>query len=781
MKFNDGYWLLRDGVTARYATEAFDVRTEQASCSVAVLTKRVEHRGSHLNTPTITVDISSPAPDVVSVRADHRVAVSPPSVAFELTPSPVDVRVEEDAGVLRVTAGRLTAEATVAGPWALRFLDDGATLTGSGVKSLASMTDAVAGDFMVERLSLPVGANVYGFGERFTPFVKNGQVVDTWNEDGGTASEQAYKTLPFFVTDAGFGVFVNSPARVSFEVASEVVSSVQFSVPGSQLEYLVVYGPTPAEILRKYTALTGRPALPPRWSFGLWLSTSFLTDYDEATVTHFVDGMAERDIPLSVLHFDCYWMRPLQWCDFEWDRRAFPEPEKMLQRLGDRGLRRSVWINPYLGQRSALFQEAAEAGYLVRRPDGTVWQWDMWVAGMGLVDFTNPAARDWYAGKIRTLLESGVDAVKTDFGERIPTDVVWFDGSDPHRMHNYYTQLYNRTVFEEIRRHRGTGEAVLYARSATVGGQQFPVHWGGDCESTYTDMANSLRGGLSLGLGGFGFWSHDIGGFEGTPSPALFKRWVAFGLLSSHSRLHGSDSYRVPWVFDEEAVEVTRQFAHLKNGLMPYLWAAAVAAHEHGIPVMRAMLLEFPDDRTCSYLDRQYMLGPDLLVAPVFSDDGDVDVYVPSGAWTNFFDGTRVSGPGWVRQRHGFSSLPLLVRPGAVIPVGSRTDRPDYDDTIAPTFEVFGLADGDQNVVRLFDATGAEKVRVEVARAGGELRATVVRGVENLADGWTLRWVTGPQGTRRGPSVSAAPAGESVRLDLPDNAVNATGRPPENR
>src|SRR3954452_9933203 len=741
MKFNDGYWLLREGVTARYATEALDVRAQTESVSIAVLTRPVEHRGSHLNTATITVELSAPAPDVIAVRASHFVSEVEPAPRFELAESPADARVEPGEATLRLVSGRLAAEAAVAGEWGLAFCGEGAPLTGSGPRSLGSMTDAARGDFMVERLVLPGGGNGFGVGGGLTPFVKNGQVVDSWNEDGGTASEQAYKTVPFFVTDAGYGVFVNSPARVSFEVASEVVSSVQFSVPGQQLEYLVIYGPTPAEIVRRYTALTGRPALPPRWSFGLWLSTSFLTDYDEPTVNGLVEGMAERDIPLSVLHFDCYWMKPLQWCDFEWDRDAFPEPEAMLRRLGERGLRRSVWINPYIGQRSPLFAEAARAGYLVRRPDGGVWQWDMWVAGMGLVDFTNPAAREWFAGKVRGLLEAGVDAVKTDFGERIPEDVVWFDGSDPHRMHNYYAYLYNRTVFEAVEAQRGAGEAVLFARSATVGGQQFPVHWGGDCESTYVSMAESLRGGLSLGLGGFGFWSHDIGGFGGPPPPALFKRWVAFGLLSSHSRLHGSSSHRGPWAFDEEAVEVTRSFARLKNSLMPYVWAAAVQAHAEGIPVMRAMLLEFPDDRTCAYLDRQYMLGPDLLVAPVFSDAGDVDVYVPAGEWTSYWDGSRVSGPGWVRQRHGFDSLPLLVRPGAVIAHG-RSDRPDYDDTVAPTFEVFGLEDGGARTVRLFDAAGAQQAVVEVTREDNRLSA---RG--DLPGEWTLRW-------NRGPSVS---------------------------
>ena len=344
---------------------------------------------------------------------------------------------------------------------------------------------------------------------------------------------------------------------------------------GQSLEYLVIYGPTPREILRKYTGLTGRPALPPPWSFGLWLSTSFTTSYDEQTVTGFVDGMATRDLPLSVFHFDCFWMREFQWCDFTWDNRTFPDPSGMLSRLKDKGLRICVWINPYIAQRSPLFAEAAEHNYLVRKPDGDVWQTDKWQAGMGIVDFTNPDARQWYTGKLRALLDMGVDCFKTDFGERIPTDVVWFDGADPERMHNFYSYLYNQTVFELLRTHRGEQEAVVFARSATAGGQRFPVHWGGDCESTFVSMAESLRGGLSLAMSGFGFWSHDIGGFEGRPDPAVFKRWIPFGLLCTHSRLHGSDSYRVPWLFDEESVEVLRRFTRLKAQLMPYIYGQA--------------------------------------------------------------------------------------------------------------------------------------------------------------------------------------------------------------
>jgi alpha-D-xyloside xylohydrolase len=269
--------------------------------------------------------------------------------------------------------------------------------------------------------------------------------------------------------------------------------------------------------------------------------------------------------------------------------------------------------------------------------------------------------------KLEALLDMGVDCFKTDFGERIPTDVVYHDGSDPERMHNYYTHLYNQTVFDLLRKRRGEGEAVLFARSATAGTQAFPVHWGGDCESTFEGMGQTLRGGLSLAMSGFGYWSHDIGGFEGTPDAAVFKRWVAFGLLSSHSRLHGSHSFRVPWLFDEESVDVLRHFARLKQRLLPYFMKTARQTAEEGIPMMRPMAMEFPDDPACTNLDRQYMLGDDLLVAPVFSTDGRVSYYVPDGTWRNLLTDVEIAGPRWVTETHDFMSLPLLVRPGAVI------------------------------------------------------------------------------------------------------------------
>ncbi|MEU6841935.1 alpha-xylosidase [Streptomyces sp. NPDC046716] len=732
MKFTDGFWLMRDGVRASYATEVRDVRAADDRFTAYAAVRHVRDRGDTLNQPLITLDCFSPAEGVIGVRVTHHAGKRRPGPDFELLPAEggSGARVTRDGTVTELTSGPIGVRLDSAGEWGLEFRDTstGRRLTGVDRKGTAFATTADGAHHMITQLALGVGEHIYGLGERFTPFVKNGQTVDIWQADGGTSSEQAYKNVPFHLSSRGYGVLVNHPGKVSYEIGSESVGQLQFSVEDQSVEFYVVAGPTPKDVLRRYTALTGRPALPPAWSFGLWLTTSFCTEYDEETVTSFVDGMADRHIPLSVFHFDCFWMREYQWSDFTWDPDVFPDPVGMLRRLKARGLHISMWINPYIAQKAALFEEAAAQGFLVRRPNGDVWQWDLWQPGMALVDFTNPAARAWYTDKLRGLLDQGVDSFKTDFGERIPTDVVWHDGSDPERMHNYYAHLYNRTVFELLEKERGHGDALVFARSATVGGQQYPVHWGGDCFASFGAMAESLRGGLSLSLSGFGFWSHDIGGFEGTPDPAVFKRWLAFGLLSSHSRLHGNVSYRVPWEFGEEAVDVARRFTLLKHRLMPYLYGVATEAHGTGVPAMRPMVLEFPGDPTCRTLDRQYMLGPDLLVAPVFSADGDVEYYLPEGTWTHLLTGEHVEGPGWRRETHGFDSLPLFVRPGAVLPFGADDQRPDGDWPDGLTLLV--TPDADDVTVRVpghgaQEASPAATYRVRRDAPGGAVAVEV--------------------------------------------------------
>ncbi len=606
MKFTNGYWMIRDGVDALYAREAYELAADATTESLNVLapTSVVRGRYDTLNLPTFNVDITTPAEGVIRVRAEHwQGATEYPGFPLNADePGNRDyVTVQAngngdgEVGVngadVTLTTGGLTVKVVKGAPWNLTFIgEDGKVLTESAGKSLGRFKlgaesnvtaqpvsefgvtmDGSARDesdvFIAIQLHLSVGEDVYGLGERFGAYVKNGQSVDIWNEDGGTASEQGYKDIPFYMTSNGYGVLVNNRGHVSFEIGSENT---------------------------------------------------------EATINSFIDGMAERDIPLAAFHYDCYWMREFHWCDFEWDKRFFGDIESTLKRLHE------------------------DKGYLVRKPNGEVWQTDFWQAGMGLVDFTNPAAREWFKDKVKALLNQGVDAIKTDFGERIPRDVVWYDGSPKLSMHNWYTQLYNQAVFEAIEETYGKGNACLYARSATVGGQQQPVHWGGDCESTFNGMAQSLRAGLSLTSSGFGFWSHDIGGFEGAfPDPAVYKRWVAFGMLGSHSRLHGSTVYRVPWLFDEEdekngvalvpgqtAVDVVREFTKLKLELMPYVYQLGLQPHANGTPVMRSMFVEFPDDPACRTLDRQYMFGPSMLVAPVFTYSGEVSYRFRCGCAT---------------------------------------------------------------------------------------------------------------------------------------------------
>jgi alpha-D-xyloside xylohydrolase len=732
MKFTDGYWHMRPDVTAYFPVHVHEVEVAPDALTVYGPTKRLVTRGDTLNLPILTVRFSSPMPNVIRVQLWQHKGRSRKPPAFELEPLPTpDIAIHDDEQAATLTSGRLSVRICKTGDWRVDFLDGQRLLTSSGWRGMG-IIHAADGRFMHEQLNLGVGECIYGLGERFTPFVKNGQVVDLWNEDGGTSSEQAYKNVPFYLSNRGYGVFVNHPERVSFEVGSEKVERVQFSVAGEYLEYLLINGPSPKEVLQHYTALTGRPALPPAWSFGLWLTTSFTTNYDEATVTSFIQGMADRDLPLHVFHFDCFWMKEFHWVNFEWDTRVFPDPEAMLQRLKARGLRICVWINPYIAQRSALFDEGMQNGYLVKLPDGDVWQWDRWQAGMALVDFTNPAACRWFGDKLRALIDMGVDCFKTDFGERIPTEVTYFDGADPIKMHNYYAYLYNKVVFEVLEERLGKGQAAVFARSATAGGQKFPVHWGGDSTATFESMAESLRGGLSLCLSGFGFWSHDIGGFEQTASADVYKRWCAFGLLSSHSRLHGSQSYRVPWLFDEEAVDVLRFFTRLKCRLMPYLFGVAVDAHTQGIPAMRAMLLEFPDEPGCDYLDRQYMLGDALLVAPVFSPDGTVDYYLPPGRWTHMLTGQVIEGGRWQHEIHGYLSLPILARPNTLIAIGSNQQQPEYDYADGVTIHIFEPQEGATLTSYIPALDGTTAMSVEVRRTGSKISIQ--------ADGATGNW-----------------------------------------
>lgn len=737
-KFTRGRWELKAGVKILWAsdnvkTAVKSVKSVKSDLLYSVYSTRpITHRGDTLNNAVLTTNLTSPVGGVLMLEAYHNKSSykNAKEPRFEVSSGETSIKTSETL----IESDGLTATISP-DRFSINFEADGVPLTGLSSRSLGyvedsryqkpSLTGHKFTDYMTCQLNLSVGEKIYGLGERYGAFVKNGQHVEMWNEDGGTSSDVTYKNVPFYLSSKGYGVFVDSTSNVNFEVQSERTTRVNITVQGQGIRIYIIKGPELKDVLTRYASLTGFPALPPADTFGLWLTTSFLTDYDYATVSTFLQGMKDRDIPLNTFHFDCFWMKGFQWCDFKFDPQFFPDAKKMLGDLKQKfDVKICVWINSYIAQESDLFDEADEQGYLIRKTDdGASYQCDLWQGGMGIVDFTNPEACTWYKSKLATLIDMGVDYFKTDFGERIPSrDVSYHDGSNPVGMHNFYTYLYNKCVFEVLEEKKGEGEACLFARSTTAGGQKFPVHWGGDCESSFEAMAESLRGGLSLSLCGFGYWSHDIGGFEGSPDPAVYKRWCAFGLMSSHSRLHGSHSYRVPWNFDDEASDVLRKFTKLKLSLMPYIWTKAVEAHATAVPVMRPMMLEFKD-RAVLDCDAQFMLGDCLLVAPVFSEKGDVSYYIPKGDWFGILDGKiRHSSGEWVEEVHDFMSIPLLVKPNSVFVTALESqNKPDY-------------AYNEDFLVNIYAVEGSQTV--DIAALDGKIVASVT--VESTSSGYTV-------------------------------------------
>jgi len=755
MKLSDGKMKNAPGLMTHSAQVPVEFLKEDKKLTVFVPCKEIKTKRDATRGVSLHVVFEAVRENVISVNFYHFSGVIEKGPYFELNREPKDVVYEETDTYLEMKNGDLSVRIQKQGIFKFDFYQNGKWLTGSEDGGMAYVTDRdyeadhwcdmngmsprpyyMKETYMREELSLHVGEHIYGLGERFTAFCKNGQDVEIWNKDGGTVSEQAYKNIPFYLSDRGYGVFVNHSEMVHFNVGTHNVRKVRFSVEGERMEYMVIGGGTPKEALSNYTALTGRPALPPAWSFGLWLSTSWTTKYDQEIVLGFINEMKRREIPLSVFHYDACWMKDFRMCNFIWDDR-FGDVKKMLATIKESGVKICVWINPYVAQHSEIFEEGKENGYFLHKKDGSIWQSDFFAMGMAIVDFTNPEACKWFQSKLSALLDLGVDVFKTDFAERIPTDVEWFDKSSPKRMHNYYTYLYNQTVYSLIKEKKGERNACVFARSATVGGQKFPVHWGGDNQASYVSMAETLRGGLSLCLSGFGFWAHDIAGFYLTATPDLYKRWSAFGLLSTHSRLHGSATYRVPWNFDEESVDVLRYFTRLKCSLMPYLFAYAVETNQKGIPEMRAMMLEFPQDETCAYIDRQYMLGERLLVAPVFSEDGYVKFYVPEGGrWTSLTDEQVFEGGHWYERKYDYMGLPLLVRPNTLLAIGRTDETAVYDYADHVSIHAFELEENVEARSEIYDENGVQQLKVTACRRGNKIEVTAEG--KALDKGWSL-------------------------------------------
>lgn len=729
MKFINGIWHIKKEITPFYAVEYMGHKIIEKELILYVPVRHINDRADCIDLPMLTVRVSSPIENVIKISQCHFAGAVYKGPFVQISQESPQVFITETSDFITYQSGDLRAVIDKRPySWKIQFYDDRRLLTTIGQKNMAYMiNNETHRCYSVTEMSLDSDEYIYGLGERFTPFVKNGQVVSMWNEDGGTASNISYKNIPFHISNKGYGVFVDNEGDIEYEIGSEKVEDISICTQGERLDFYLISASTPKGVVSRYTELTGRPALPPAWSFGLWLTTSFTTSYDEETVTSFIEGMRKREIPLHVFHFDCYWMEALEWCNFTWDPKTFPNPKEMIHRYKNYGLKICVWINPYIAEKSPLFQDGVEKGVFLKKDDGSIFQTDFWQPGAAYVDFTNPEGVKWYQEKLKVLLDMGVDCFKTDFGERIPVrSVIYYDNSDPIKMHNYYTYLYNQAVFQLLVRERGEGDAVVFARSATASSQKMPVHWGGDCCASYAGMAETLRGGLSLASSGFSFWSHDIGGFENTATPDLYKRWCQFGMLSSHSRLHGSRSYRVPWLFDNEACDVLRKFVHLKCRLMPYLYAMALKSHKTGIPMMRPMFMEYTTDRTCLPLDQQYMLGDSLLIAPIFKETGEVIYYLPSGIWTNLLTEEIKQGGKWYKETFDYFNMPLYVKENSILTIGSCDSRPDYEYSKDVIFYISPFTDGAVSRAEIVNLQGEIELTAFAKRKGNVITFSIM-------------------------------------------------------
>jgi len=528
-----------------------------------------------------------------------------------------------------------------------------------------------------DSFSLAVGERLYGLGEQFGPLEKRGQRIVSWTRDpsGGLTSTVSYLQIPIFISSRGYGLFLHHSSKIVYELGQPALESVAFRVDDPYLDYFFVYGPGPKEILARYTELTGRPVAPPVWSFGAWFSRCMYRDRGQ--VEGIVERLRELGIPGDVIHLDPLWLkerraRGLDGCDFVWDEEGFPDPQGFVRWLAERGFKLSLWENPYVFVDTEMHREGLEKGYFVRsqggglarpleNPDDTV-----------LPDFTNPEAYRWWQEKHRPYLRMGVAAFKPDYGEAVPADALFADGRTGEQVHNIYPLLFNRCVYEVMREERG--EAMLFSRSGYAGSQRYPINWTGDQPSTWGGMAAALRAGLSLSLSGISMWSHDIGGFWnpdsfGPPDPTLYVRWAQFGLLSCHARFHGIGE-REPWRFGDKAVGVVREFARLRYRLLPYIYSLAREAEATGLPVVRPLVLEYPDDPVAATVDYEYLLGPYLLVAPVMNGEGRCLVYLPPGNWYDWWSGERLQGPRHLRLEVPLERLPLYVRGDALLVLG---------------------------------------------------------------------------------------------------------------
>jgi alpha-D-xyloside xylohydrolase len=636
-------------------------------------------------------------PDIVRVRLNPAEVQSGPTelLVQQTWPFP-EFQLDEQPDCLTLTTARLRLEFPRC-PWQMRIyeisqpankpffsqrIDDRAYGYSFEIPPTGFDEHPDLGMTARETIAVSPGENFYGLGEKYGPLNKWGQEITSWAIDSGNVvSQRSYKNVPFFMSSAGYGLFVHSTYPIVYRLGNESSISYSLHIADGQLDYFLIYGPSFKQILTGYADLTGRAPVPPKWSFGFWISRCGYRS--QAEVEAVIREMRACDFPGDVLNIDPWWMGDAPWCTYKWSTEAFPEPELMLQKLRAQGVRTCLWIHPYVAAGSRAYEEGMAGGYFVQKPDRSgpapvieAFSGD----DLAAIDFTNPAAVKWFQAKLEALLKMGVAVFKSDFGEQSPVEAVYHDGRSGLEMHNLYPLLYNKAVFELTERYFGRG--LTWGRAGYAGSQRYPIQWGGDSYSSLDQIAGQLRGLLSYGLSGVPFCSHDVGGFDYSPQAfdhdsqedypkdgVTYVRWLQFGVFSSHVRAHGKQP-REPWTYGPEVEAIARRYLKLRYRLLPYIYSEAVRSTQTGLPMVRPLVLEYPDDANTYHLDWQYLFGDSFLVAPVVSPDNRVRVYLPAGEWIDYWTKARQAGGQWLDVEAPLEVLPLWVRAGAIIPLG---------------------------------------------------------------------------------------------------------------
>lgn len=512
-----------------------------------------------------------------------------------------------------------------------------------------------------------------GTGERFRKMDLSGQTFFLKNQDGqGVNNRRAYKNIPFYMSSRMYGVFYHTSDYCRLSLADHSTRSVQFRNDRATLDAFIIGGDTPERILYGYRQLTGFPPMLPLWSFGIWMSRMTYFSADE--VQEICDRLRREQYPCDVIHLDTGWFRTDWLCEWMFNPERFPDPKGFIKRLADDGFKVTLWQLPYVAKGAAQIDEARENKYIgpLLKEQASEGSNFSTLDYAGTIDFTYDKATEWYKGLLRKLLEMGVKCIKTDFGENIHMDAT-YHSMTPEQLNNIYSLLYQKAAYEVTK--DVTGDGIVWARAAWAGCQRYPLHWGGDSESSWAGLAGSLKGGLHFGLSGFAFWSHDVPGFHSEPDfmnsvidPKVYVRWTQFGVFTSHMRYHGSHK-REPWYYPSVS-DIVKKWWRLRYRLLPYIMEESRIATETGYPVIQAMLMHHPNDKTCWHIDDQYYFGRSFMVAPVMNSNDKRDIYLPEGEWVNFFTKEHFTGPVWLKDVHvPLDEMPVFCRPGTEIPV----------------------------------------------------------------------------------------------------------------